>query len=202
MNVARLTAIICVFLTATCVLAQQSLTAQKFAVYPGYPGPRQQTETLRSSEKQVGKVLYQVFRQRGQPNQELFRVPIGRYFGQELVRLWNCGIVAEADFNGDGKPDYVWYGGDDTSESIVLFLSSGEQYQRTDIIKTAAAAWEQRFQKHAPDLAGLDGQYEVRSVLLEWLSNELNLDIVVGRRFEGVKQRTLLFRIAQRDFKE
>lgn len=202
MNVARLTAITYVFLTATCVLAQQSVQPQKFAVFPADHRPRQQTATLYSSEKRVGKVLYQVFWRRDKPKQELFRVPIGRYIGQELVKLWNCGIEAEADFNGDGKPDYVWYGGDDTSESIVLFLSSGEQYQRTDIIKTASATWEQRFQKRAPDLAGLDGQYGIRSVVLEWSGKELTLDIVVGLRFEEAKKRTLLFRIVQRDFKE
>ena len=192
----------CVFLIAVCALAQQSTLPKRFAVFPGYDKPRQRTATLNATEERVGNELYQVFRQRDTLQRELFRVSIGSYAGKQLVKLWNCGIEAEGDFNNDGKPDYVWYGGDDTSESIDLFLSSGKQYQRTDIIKTAAAAWEQRFQKHAPDLAGLDGEYEVRSVVLEWSRNELTLDIVVGRRFEGVEQRTLLFRIARRDFKE
>ena len=201
MNAALLALSIGVFLTTTCAFAQQSLTPQKFVVFPGHR-PTRQTVVFDSKEEREGETLNQVFWQRDNPNRELFRVRIGSSIGRELVKLWNCGIVANSDFNGDGKQDYVWYGGDDTSQSIVLFLSAGEEFKRTDIIKTASAAWERRFQKSAPDFGSLDGYYGIRSVVVDWSGKELTLDIVIGQRFEGEKKRGLLFRVSQSDFRE
>lgn len=180
---------------------QGAAQPQTFRVYPTDHRPTHNTATAISSEERVGNIVYQVFSRRGEPKSQLFRVQVGEYVGGKLVKTWNYGIETEADFDGDGQPDYVWYGGDDTTESIVLFMSSGGHYDRTDVIRTAAAAWEHDFKRRAPDLAALDGEYGVASVVVERSNAHLTLVVGLGQRFNASKKGAKVFRISQRDFK-
>ena len=117
---------------------------------------KKETKTAIATEVSVGKlahqVVYQVFWSRTTPRRELFRIEVGSYFSGELVKLWNCGVANEGDFNGDGLPDYSWYGGDDTGQEMYLFLSSDRGYKRVDLLKTVEAAWQRRFNKPLPTL--------------------------------------------------
>lgn len=173
-----------------------------FHAYPTDHKPTHSTATTISTEKRVGNVLYQVFWSRSEPKKELFRVQVGEYVRKELVKTWNYGIETEADFNGDGEPDYVWYGGDDTSESIFLFMSSGGHYDRIDVIRTVAAAWEHGFHRPAPDLSALDGEYGIDTVVVERLDGELTLVVSVGKRLDASKKGTKVLRVPQHDFKQ
>ena len=113
-----------------------------------------ETSTIRASEKTLGKIAVQIFSARNSPGQELFRVRIGEFHGSDMVKWWNYGIVDEEDFNGDGTVDYSWYGGDDTSFVMYLFMSSGHGYFKVDVLKTLEAAWKRRFYVKAPDFTG------------------------------------------------
>jgi hypothetical protein len=191
-----------IVLAVTLGLAQDSPPPTKFLVYPANDSPKQQTDTVVSGEKRTGNVLYEVFWRRGQTRRELFRVRIGTYLHQGLIKTWNYGIESEADFNGDGKPDYCWYGGDDTSESILLFTSAGDRYDRTDVVKTASAAWTRRFDKRAPDLAALDGELGIRSIVVERSEAKLTLVVTISARLSQGERQAQVFRIAEHDFKQ
>jgi hypothetical protein len=135
----------------------------------------------------------------------LFRVEIGDYSSGALIKTWHYGIAAEGDFNGDGLPDYSWYGGDDTGEERYLFLSSDSGYKRVDLLKTVEAAWQSRFNKPPPDLGDLVGKYELDDLELENSSVGLVLDATVRPNPISVTSKTTKriyrFRIAQADFK-
>lgn len=81
----------------------------------------------------------------------MFRVRVGTYVSWEPEKWWNYGIADERDFNGDGVPDYSWYGGDDTGFEMYLFLSRDGRFERVNILKTVATAWQQRHRKSPPD---------------------------------------------------
>jgi len=102
--------------------------------------------------------VFQVFLKRG-TSQELFRVDLGQAGGPETPRLWNHGLAVERDLDGDGQTDFSWYGGDDTSEVMYLFLSSPNGYRRVDVIKTVQSAWKVRHHTAPPDLAAIGGDY-------------------------------------------
>ena len=123
------------------------------------------TKTVRAAEIRTGKPgasgglsgLLPIFL--SDRTSELFRIEVGRDYGGQLVKLWNYGIAEEADFNGDGKPDYSWYGGDDTSSGAAFFLSTADGYQRIDVLKTAKAAWRRRYHSKSPDIEDSDCEY-------------------------------------------
>jgi hypothetical protein len=161
-----------------------------------------ETNTATAMEMSAGKTIYQVFWSRTTPRRELFSVQVGKYVGQDAVKWWNYGIADEIDFNSDGLPDYLWYGGDDTGYALYLFLSSDGGYKRTDVLKTVQAAWRQRFHKAAPDLGGDLGGYTPGDTVLERLGAGLVLLATVEHKsFEGVTTATYRFRIRQPDFK-
>jgi len=148
-------------LAAVSAYGQSPPNATKFPIYQmekscGCVKEKKQTKTVTSTEIYVGKpnqkAVYEVFWSRTKPKRELFRIEVGRSFDGQLVRTWFYGIVDEGDFNGDGLPDYSWYGGDDTGEEMYLFLSSNSGYKRIDLVKTVEAAWHRRFKKPSPDL--------------------------------------------------
>jgi hypothetical protein len=183
-----------------CSLAASTNASGTIQIYPSGPKVLHDSPTIISSELRVGDTLYQVFRRRGEPNKELFRVQVGSYVRKELVKWWNYGIEMEQDLNGDGQPDYLWYGGDDTSESIILFISRGAAYERTDIIKTAGAAWKRRFNKTAPDIASVGGEYGVETVGIEKSRTGLTMIIVLKKRFDA-SNKTVELRITDDRFK-
>ena len=55
------------------------------------------------------------------------------------------GIRGEGDLNLDGKKDYVWYGGDDTSHVLYVFLSNGAGYKQLDVAQTLKKNWPRQF---------------------------------------------------------
>lgn len=145
---------------------QKPTSAKKFALFQidkscGCVKQKKQTKTVASAEVYVGKpghqTVYEVFWSRTSPKRELFRIEVGRSFDGQLVRTWFYGIVDEGDFNGDGVPDYSWYGGDDTGQEMYLLRSSDGGYKRIDLLKTVEAAWRRRFNKPPPDLGEVGG---------------------------------------------
>ena len=170
---------------------------------------KKETKTAIATEMRVGKathkVVYQVFWSRTTPSRELFRIEIGDYSSGELVQLWNYGIVNEGHFNGDGLPDYSWYGGDDTGQEMYLFLSSDSGYKRVDLLKTVKAAWQRRFNKPPPDLGDIGGKYALDDMVLERSTTGLVLDATVRRVPTDIAtmntKRAYRFSIEQADFK-
>jgi hypothetical protein len=90
----------------------------------------------------------------------IFQVLIDKRTGRELFRVdvgtpdapyWVYGLVREADFNGDGVPDFSWHGGDDTSELNLLALSSPSGYRKVDINATLEREWRRRFPSDPSD---------------------------------------------------
>lgn len=161
-----------------------------------------ETATIRASEKVLGKIAVQIFSPRNNPEQELFRVRIGEFFGSDMLKWWNYGIADEGDFNGDGTVDYSWYGGDDTSDAMYLFLSSDHGYSKVDVIKTLQAAWKRRFHVIAPDLTESGGKYEISDVALRRTPSGLTLVARIKRMNPGGEtEGTLTFKVVQADFK-
>jgi hypothetical protein len=118
--------------------------------------------------------------------------------------MWHYGIAAEGDFNGDGLPDYSWYGGDDTGEELYLFLSSDSGYKRIDLLKTIEAAWQRRFNKPPPDLGDFHNEYKLDDIVLENSAAGLvlNVSVLPNPLEETVTtKRTYRFSIQQADFK-
>jgi hypothetical protein len=202
-------AIALMLLVAASVFGQAPIEAKKFVLYPVGAETKKQTRTVIATEIRVGKaaheVVYQVFWSRTTPRRELFRIEVGDYSSGELVQLWNYGIVNEGDFNGDGVPDYSWYGGDDTGEELYLFLSSDSGYKRVDLLKTVEAAWQRRFNNPPPDLGDRDGKYALDDMVLEHSATGLVLDATVRPNPINMEtmtaKRTYRFSIGQSDFK-
>jgi hypothetical protein len=111
---------------------------------------KSETATIQGAKITSRKKVYQVFRDK-QTKAELFRVEIG----DTQMTWWNYGITEEDDFNGDGVPDYAWYGGDDTSQEEYVFLSSDSGYRRLDVYKTMQREWARTFHSAAPDFRDL-----------------------------------------------
>jgi hypothetical protein len=202
-------ALVAMLLSAAPVYGQAPIEIKKFVLYPINAVVKKETKTAIATEINVGKaahkVIYQVYWSRTTPKHELFRIEIGDYSSGMLVKTWHYGIAAEGDFNGDGLPDYSWYGGDDTGEERYLFLSSESGYKRVDLLKTVEAAWQRRFNKPSPDLGELEGKYELDDLELESSVAGLVLDATVRPNPMSAKpmttKRNYRFSIAQADFK-
>ncbi len=194
-------------IASVCAWAQPSNNSSpvEFHVYridEGCVCIKAETSTIKASEKILGKTAVQIFSRRNDPEQELFRVRVGKFVGSDMVKWWNYGITAEGDFNGDGTVDYAWYGGDDTSFVLYLFMSSEQGYAKVDVIKTLEGAWKRRFHVLAPDLTASGGEYEISHVLLRRIPSGLTLVTRIKRMNPGGEtEGTLTFKIAQADFK-
>lgn len=118
---------------------------------------RKATATIQSVKVVEGpegqRTTYQSFRLRTEPDIEVFRVPVEWVEQGESNAWWNYGIANEGDFNGDGQPDYAWYGGDESGGVLLLFLSGPYGYVQIDVLKTIEKAWEKRLHQPAPDFA-------------------------------------------------
>jgi hypothetical protein len=201
-----------VLLAAFSAFGQDAKETRRFLLYRADRGcvcikTRKATATIRATENRVGKpahqVAYQVFWSRTLPRRELFRVAIGGYYNGQGDQWWNYGIVDEADFNGDGVPDYSWYGGDDGGGVSYLFLSSSDGYKRVDIEKTVEAAWKKRFNKPAPDLSDSGSDYGViERVLLRSEGGMVLHATVLHETDDGKIRRTYRFDISQEDFRD
>jgi hypothetical protein len=139
-----------------------------------------QAKTIIASETESGKSIYQIFKSMN-GGQEVFRVWIGLIIDTERVKFWNYGVVDEQDFNGDGLPDYSWYGGDDSGQAMYLFLSHKNAYTRVDILKTLKAEWTRRFHSKAPYFENIADEYDIRTLVLERSGGKLVLAAIIYR---------------------
>lgn len=160
-----------------------------------------ETKTAIAREVKMGKNLYQEFWSKIEPRRKLFSVSIGRMTTDGMVTLWNYGIAKELDLNDDGKPDYVWYGGDDTSSENWLYLSNGTEYKSVDLVKTIQVAWKARFNRKPPDLYLFGDKYGIGKMVIEKNDDGLFLiaDVVKVDDADKVLSRTH-FRIPENAF--
>lgn len=111
---------------ASLSAGQTTRAMQSFDIFPlenisrGIRTPDREASSVSHSEIEVGGRVYQVFRDK-KIGREKFRVDIGT----PEVKWWTYGIKGEGDLNLEGKRDYIWYGGDDTSHVLYVFLSHG-----------------------------------------------------------------------------
>jgi len=126
------------------VLGQQR--AAKFELYPA--DSNMGRTDLRLDETRSARPI--IVKRAG----HIFQVLIDKRTGRELFRVhvgtpeaayWVYGLVREADFNGDGVPDFSWHGGDDTSELNLLALSSPRGYRKVDIDATLEREWRRNY---------------------------------------------------------
>jgi len=210
----KLLGLVALLLNLASVFGQGPTKATRFTLYQIDKScvcirAKKETKTVIATEVRIGKsahqVVYEVFWSRTTPKRELFRIEVGREFNGKLVQLWNYGVANEGDFNGDGTPDYSWYGGDDTGQEMYLFLSSGNGYRRVDLLKTVEAAWHRRFNRTPPDLGDVGGNYEVDDLVLEHSAAGLVFNATVRRIPNDTatmnSKRGYRFSIGQADFK-
>ena len=118
---------------------------------------------------------------------------VGSYHKGGLVKDWNYGVILEKDLNGDGIPDYVWYGGDDTGQRLLWFLSKDDQYECINLLKTAESAWKKRFGKAAPDLGEVGGESEVKSVAWDGQAQLLTVSVEAQRWDSRISHKVKLY---------
>ena len=90
---------------------------------------------------------------------------------------WSYGLVLEKDMNNDGTLDYVWYGGDDTGQRLLWFLSKDDHYECIDVYKSAEAAWTKRFKSAAPDLGEVFGDNVAADEVWDGLAHILTVSV-------------------------
>lgn len=112
-----------------------------------------ETSSVMASETSFGHTILQIFRDR-RSGRELFRVPVGWTENGQQDKWWNYGIAAEVDLNGDGMPDYSWYGGDDGSYEMDIFLSSRTGYRKVDLIDLLQQALSRETHTNIANLGG------------------------------------------------
>lgn len=168
---------------------------------------RKTTSTLLSVKVAEGaegkRTTYQSFRMRTEPDMEVFRVPVEWMDGDESHAWWNYGIADEGDFNGDGQPDYTWYGGDETGGVMLLFLSSPYGYIQTDVLKTIEKVWERRLHLAAPDFSdpeSSDWALEAIRIRKQEKGVELTAVIVDHPGTSRKKQPDVRLEIAEAEF--
>jgi hypothetical protein len=191
---------------AGSAVGQNTAIPKRFKLYVGDEScvciaTKKQTMSAAAAETRTNRSVFQEFWSRTEPKRKLFRVRVGTFIGSENQKWWNYGIADEGDFNGDGLPDYSWYGGDDTSFEMYLFLSAGSHYERVNVLKTIGAAWKRQFGGVAPDLGEAGGEYAVTDISIERTAKGLMLTAVVKRQtVDGKNKGSHHFEIAQADF--
>ncbi len=108
-------------------------------------GPGLPLQTAVENTETVGDAVFTVVRDK-KTEHELFRVRIGA----PGVTWWNYGVTGEGDLNRDGKTDYGWYGGDDTSEVRYAFISARKGFRKVDVDETLKAAWKRDHPREEP----------------------------------------------------
>lgn len=181
------------------LVASPRLSAQAgVELFAGTSSPKHHTAHVVSREERDGKKVYEIFSRRGVQDGELFRVRIGSYVGNEVVKDWSYGLVAERDLNGDGKLDFVWYGGDDTGQRLLWFLSAAHGFRCVNLFKTAEAAWRRKFRQSAPDLGEVGG--DVQATSFSWSEKNSQLTIVIKVHRDYLSDRAVRFRVTPADF--
>jgi len=187
----------CIVLAISSICVAQTTTRTK--LYPRNVKPQKSTATLTSAEQRIGDVQYQVFYFRNAEKHEAFRVNIGFYDKGQFVSDWLYGIVLEKDMNYDGAPDYVWYGGDDTGQRLLWFLSKDDKYECIDVFKSAEAAWTKRYKSTAPDLGEVGGDNVAADVIWDAQPRLLTVSVETTA-WEQQKTHTVNLTIAPTEF--
>ncbi len=160
---------------------------------------RKETSTVFPKELVSAGRVWQVFsNSRGQ---ELFRFDIRFFDAKEgEVKFWNYGIVIERDLNADGRSDYSWYGGDDTSDRMILALSSAQGFKLVDVQKSASQAYALRFKTGPPNLVDLGQEFRFDAVFIEPSRNPVLEAVVHHYDYKSNKESTVTLTIPQRAF--
>ncbi len=157
-----------------------------------------ETATARSILKKQGTHVFQVLINK-RTGRELFRVQVGTTEGT----YWVYGLVQEADFNGDGIPDFSWHGGDDTSDRSLAVLSSPNGYRKVDIEATLRGEWRRRFPSDPPDKSLTDDPI-FSDMKLVRKSGRLLLQGIIRysdiSRSDGSKDYEHLLRVKEQNF--
>ena len=147
------------------VLLSQS--AHRYSLYPidracSCVRTRDKRPNVEPRELTIGRQIFERYSDR-RTRKELFRVAIG----EDDSKWWTYVIATEGDFNGDGIQDYSWYGGDDTSFAMYVFLSCRSGHCGFDMLRTLANEWARRSGEEVPDLAIAFGKFDVGHVELQ-----------------------------------
>lgn len=127
-------------------------------------------------------------------HREIFRTAVGSLVNGEEIKFWNYGLAEERDFNGDRKPDYAWYGGDDTSFEKLLILSAPRGYQKVDVIATVKKRWAKEFPgKPLADLHLLSSNQYLTDEVLTQTPRGVALGVTINSDLDnGAKRRLLI----------
>lgn len=155
---------------------------------------RQAVGNVESRELRTTKTVSRLYFDK-RTKRELFRIRYGEKLEGEWVNYWTYGLTANGDFNNDGKEDFWWDAGDDTSSQELLILSTPSGYRQIDVYDTLKAAWRLRYKSSAPDLALISNFYNFK-FSLELSKTKLNL-IAEGTDHES---KTYSFRIPAEQF--
>lgn len=143
------------------------------------------TDSVIGREGKHGRDYYQVFRDRTS-GRELFRARLG----DEEARWWRFGIIDESDVNGDGRLDYAWYGGDDTSSVMIAYLSSRQGMRAIDVHASISKAFAARHPQATPlDLVAGDDSVTSARILATRSGLMLIATVVRERISEGTSRR-------------
>jgi hypothetical protein len=179
-----------IFALAVSAVALAQQQNQTTKLFPSSAQPKSDSATLISAEKRVGDIEYQIFYHRNRPGREVFRVDIGFYYQKQLTKDWNYGLIQEKDMNGDGIPDYVWYGWDETGQRLLWFLSEGHKYKCVDVFRSAEEAWSRRIVR-----AGLRPYFEelqLEEVTWDGNAQLLTVQMANNHRYTKTTQRVKL----------
>jgi hypothetical protein len=161
------------------------LAADVIDLYPFPPKDYQETARVSSRDLRTTNRLYRVYFDK-KSKAELFKLAYGWKVEGEWINYWRQTLIAHGDFNQDGREDYCWYAGDDTSSNQVLILSRSEGYQRIDLYKALAAAWRIRNKKEPPDFA-VAADYDCHFAL-ETSGTQLTLIATISKWGDAPKQ--------------
>lgn len=159
-------------------------------------GPGLPLQTVSETTEVVEGAVFTVVRCK-KTKHEHFRIRIG----EPGVTWWNYGITGEGDLNGDGKTDYGWYGGDDTSIVRYAFISTRKGFRKVDVDETFRRAWKR---DHASEEALRDIQLVgegdwIEQVRMVRSTKGLILEGIVVRDRDDDQKRPMLS-VAQQDF--
>jgi len=141
-----------------------------------------ETRTARPKTVKRGKRFYQTILDK-RTGRELFRV----FVGTDEGTWWVYGLVQEAEINGDGIPDFCWYGGDDTGELKLLVLSSPSGYRKIDVNETLKREWRRHFPSERLESVEGGDDPDTSELKLIWTSEKVIMRAVVTSKFYDPK---------------
>lgn len=150
--------------------------------------------TVAAEEVTIQGVIFQVFKDVN-TKREVFRARIGNVVNGEEVKYSNYGLAEERDFNGDRRPDYAWYGGDDTSFQKLLVLSGPEGHKVVDVVRSV----KENFNPGKPltDLHLVSSNRYISGEVITKTDRGIGLGVTLNSDVEGEAPRRLLLHESQ-----